>query len=538
MRDPSGCTHRFLLQHGLIAASVFTRDSGYAANAAAILASRPEVGSGKSRRHDMDVMISNHEKVRSLPTADDHSLPVSYGSLLQFPENPIVCMKRLHAEFGEVAVLEDDGRRLVFVFSPEMNRQVLTDSETFHSRFFAVRGGRRSAQRRVTSGLLSQNDTAHRDARRMMMEVFTKRMLPRFHETISHLTVDMMESWKPGDVQDLNGQMVKLMLRMTSAVLFGIDDEAYSVELGEKIDRWVRWNHEVGMGAMVSSRRYADGYESLLAMADELELSVREMFDRHRQGNGDQVNILNLLLRAQEHNTGLTDDQLVGHVTLLFAAAHLTTAHTLTWTLLLLAQHPEVMAKVRTELDCNTDTLTPGYDEIESLTYLDQVIRESMRVLPASSYSQRVCTQAVQLGPLSLAPMTPVIFSQFITHRNPVLYPNPDEFQPQRWDSTAPTSYEYLPFGAGPRRCIGAPLAMVELRTALTVMLRRFHFGLLPGSIVNGQVVSTMLGPTTTVPAQLMSTGSIPETVPIAGTIRDLVRLPPAVFPDSRRAAA
>ncbi|MCH2200860.1 MAG: cytochrome P450 [Fuerstiella sp.] len=466
------------------------------------------------------------------------SLPISHESLLQFPTDPIACMKRLQAEFGDLAVMEDDGKRLVFVFSPDLNRQVLTDTETFHSRFFAVRGGRHSAQRRVTSGLLSQNGTNHRESRRAMMDVFTKRMLPQFHETITNLTCEMMESWQKGDVQDLNDEMVRLMLRLTSALLFGIDDVAYSVELGEKIDRWVRWNHEVGMGAMVSSSRFSDGYESLLEMAEDLEVSVGEMLQRHRHGNDRRVNILSLLLQAQAADSGMTDDQLVGHVTLLFAAAHLTTAHTLTWTLLLLAQHPQVMEMVRAEMDRDDGSLTPDHSTIESLTYLDQVIRESMRVLPASSYSQRVCVKATRLGPLNLPPMTPVIFSQYITHHRPDLYPDPSRFQPERWDAITPSSYEYLPFGAGSRRCIGAPLAMVELRTALTVMLKKFHFELLPGSIVDGQVVSTMLGPTTTVPARLLSTKEIPSAVPVAGTIRDLVKLPPAPFSGSQRKAA
>lgn len=482
--------------------------------------------------------MSNSPQDLILSADADDSLPIAYGSLLQFPEDPIACMKRLRAEYGDVAALEDDGQRLVFVFSPELNRRVLTDSDVFHSRFFAVRGGRRSAQRRVTSGLLSQNGPEHRETRRALMDVFSKRMLPQFHETIADLTLDMVDSWQSGGVQDLNGEMVRLMLRMTSALLFGIDDVAYSVELGEKIDRWVRWNHEVGMGAMVSSSRFSDGYDSLLEMAEELEVSVREMFARHRTGTSQQVNILSLLLQAQEADSGMTDDQLVGHVTLLFAAAHLTTAHTLTWTLLLLAQHPQVMQRVRTELDCSSDSETPGFSEIESLTYLDQVIRESMRVLPASSYSQRVCMESVKLGPLRLPPMTPIIFSQYMTHHCPTLYSDPDEFRPERWDSITPTSYEYLPFGAGSRRCIGAPLAMVELRTALTVILRRFHFQLLPGSIINGQVVSTMLGPTAAIPARLMSTEQVPEAVPIAGTIRDLVQLPPVPYPARQRTAA
>jgi cytochrome P450 len=486
----------------------------------------------------MDGIMCQHPRRLVLPTGKDDHLPISYGSLLEFPEDPIACMKRLNAEFGDVAALEDDGQRLVFVFSPEMNRRVLADSEVFHSRFFAVRGGRRSAQRRVTSGLLSQNGPDHRDTRRVLMDVFAKRMLPEFHATISNLTIDMVDSWQAGDIQDLNGDMVRLMLRMTSAVLFGIDDVAYSVELGEKIDRWVRWNHEIGMGAMISSSRFSDGYDSLLEMAEELEVSVREMFDRHRRGASQRVNILSLLLQAQGADAGMTDDQLVGHVTLLFAAAHLTTAHTLTWTLLLLALHPDVLQRVRIELDDVSDSATPGHTEIESLSFLDKVIRESMRVLPASSYSQRISVKPVQLGPFRLPAMTPIVFSQYITHHSPRLYSHPDEFQPDRWDSIAPTSYEYLPFGAGPRRCIGAPLAMAELRTALAVMLKRFHFELLPGSIVNGQVVSTMLGPTTVVPARLLPTGQLPAAVPIAGTIRDLVQLPLVPFAQARRSAA
>ena len=486
----------------------------------------------------MDDIMGEHRQDPVFSAAGGDSLPISYDSLLDFPRDPIACMKRLQAEFGDLAVLEEDGKRLVFVFSPDLNRQVLTDTDAFHSRFFAVRGGRRSAQRRVTSGLLSQNGTDHRESRRAMMDVFTKRMLPQFHETITKLTCDMMESWRNGDVQDLNGEMVRLMLRLTSALLFGIDDVAYSVELGEKIDRWVRWNHEVGMGAMVSSSRFSDGYDSLLGMAEELEVSVREMFRRHRHGNDQRVNILSLLLQAQAADSGMTDEQLVGHVTLLFAAAHLTTAHTLSWTLLLLAQHPQVMEKIRAEMDRDDKSLTPDHSTIESMTCLDQVIRESMRVLPASSYSQRVCVRATQLGPLNLPPMTPVIFSQYITHHRPDLYPDPDRFQPERWDSITPTSYEYLPFGAGARRCIGAPLAMVELRTVLTVMLKKFHFELLPGSIVDGQVVSTMLGPTTTVPTRLLSTTEIPSAVPVAGTIRDLVKLPSAPFSGSQRKAA
>ncbi|MEZ6061692.1 MAG: cytochrome P450 [Planctomycetaceae bacterium] len=468
---------------------------------------------------------------------DQAHLPISRGSLLQFPEDPIACMKRLHARHGDLAVLEDDGQRLVFIFGPEYNRQVLSDSKRFHSQFFAVRGGRRSAQRRVTSGLLSQNGAEHREGRRILMDVFSKKTLPGYHDTICDITQELIEDWDIGQRRDLNSEMTQYMLRLTAALLFGVDDAGYSTELGRMVDRWVHRNHEVGMGALVSSPEFPERYETLLSMADELEACVEQMFEKHRRRNSERIDILSLLFQAQQGGGGLSDDQLVGHTTLLFAAAHLTTAHTLSWTLFLLAQHPEVMKKLQAELDSAVDGPVPAPVEADRLTYMDQVIRESMRVLPASSYSQRICAEPVTLGPLNLRQGTPIIFSQYITHHRPDLFDEPDVFRPERWDTINPSPYEYLPFGAGPRMCIGAPLAMVELRTALTIILKRFHFQIEPGSTVNGQVVSTMLAPTSTIESKLLPTESIPGLAPVTGTIHDLVRLPRQAVVEQRRAA-
>ncbi len=259
-------------------------------------------------------------------------VPVTHGSLLQFPEDPLACMKKLHREHGDLAVLEQDGQRLVFVFSPELNHQVLSETQIFHSRFFAVRGNRNSAQRRVTAGLLSQNGAEHRDTRRLLKDVFSKRVLPDYHKTICQLTGELLSRWSTGSVRDLNSEMVHFMLRMTSALLFGLDDAAFALQLGQMIDRWVHRNHEVGIGALVSGPQFNQKYEELLVMADELEQSVQKMFEMHRSSHHERPNILSLLFQAQGSEQQLTDEHLTGHATLLFAAAHLTTAHTFCWT--------------------------------------------------------------------------------------------------------------------------------------------------------------------------------------------------------------
>jgi cytochrome P450 len=464
--------------------------------------------------------------------------PIEFGSLLQFSDDPIACMRRLHRKHGDLAVLQDGGQKLAFVFSPDLNRHVLADSDSFQSQFFAVRGSRNSSQRRVTSGLLSQNGAEHRDTRRLLKDVFAKKALPGYHGIICRLTNELTSRWSSESQVDLNGEMVQFMLRMTSALLFGLDDPAFAERLGLLIDRWTHRNHEVGMGALVSAPQFARGYELLLQQAEELEASIREMFARHRNGSSDGLNILHLLMQATESGGSMTDDQLTGHATLLFAAAHLTTAHTFSWTLFLLAQHPDVLARLSHELQTQVAGDVPTLEELEQLKYLDAVIRESMRILPASSYSQRVTAAAVSLGPLQLTPGTPVIFSQFITHHRADLYEQPDRFMPERWERITPSPYAYLPFGAGPRMCIGAPLAIVEIRTALVIMLKRFHFQIQPCSTVDGRVISTMLGPTTPIPAQLLAPDQMPQTVPVAGSIHSLVELPPAAVMTPQRRAA
>ena len=470
----------------------------------------------------------------------DSQLPIRRGNLMDFPDNPIACMRSLHTEFGDLAVLEDQGQRIAFVFSPELNRQVLSDANTYHSQFFAVRGGRRSAQRQVTSGLLSMNGAEHRDSRRVMMEVFTKRVLPQYHGTITDLTEDLIADWQPGQQHDLNTEMVHFMVRMTNALLFGIDDAAYSLELGGKIDLWVRKNHEVGMGALLASEHYTEQYEQLLEMAEDLQGSVKEMLSRHRatDSQNQRPDVLSLMMKAQASTPELSDDKLVGHATLTFAAAHLTTAHTFSWTLFLLAQHPQVMDRLAEELNSATSGDHPTFEELQSCTYLEWVIKESMRVLPASSYSQRIVMSPTQLGPLSLPVGTPVIFSQFMTQHRADIFEDPHVFRPERWENASPNAYEYLPFGAGPRMCIGASLAMVELRTVLAVVLKRFHFQMVENSTVDGQVVSTMLGPTTSVDATLLAATESSRTVPVAGSIHDLVELPSAAMPVRIRRAA
>jgi len=306
-----------------------------------------------------------------------------------------------------------------------------------------------------------------------------------------------------------------------------MDNAEMAYRIGRMIDHWVHLNHELGIGAFVSRTEIASRYDELLQFAGELEQQITELLQSRRRELSSEPghDMLSLLLHAHDDQGSLSDEELVGQAALIFGAAHLTTAHTLTWTLFLLAEHPSVMAALNQELKSHLSGGFPSLEEAERLPILERVVKESMRVLPASSYSQRIASQPTQLGPFDLPIGAGVIFSQFITHHLSSLYPDPEAFLPDRWRGVTPSPYAYMPFGAGPRMCIGGPLALVIVKTVLPTILQRFKLTAVPYSEVSGKVVSTMLSPTCPVQMRIDAQDGHFEAQPVVGNIHDLVEL-------------
>jgi cytochrome P450 len=350
---------------------------------------------------------------------------------------------------------------------------------------------------------------------------------------------EMLADWQPGQIRDLNADMTQYMLRLTSRILFGVDVAELALRIGELTERWVHWNHRIGPAALSSNPTLTAHYDDLLQSAEDLEAAIKELIRLRRAGKLG-FDVLSLLLRAHDAEGGISDDQLIGHIALLFGAAHLTSAHTLTWALFLLAQHPEVMGELHEELQSVLGGASPAPAQLDQLPVLERVLRESMRVLPASAYSQRMTAAPVELGPFRLSPGQMVIFSQFITHHLPSLYEQPERFVPDRWKTITPSPYAYLPFGAGPRMCIGAALGSMQLKISLASILSRFKVCAVPHAQVNGRVQSTMLFPIGRVPVHVQPQDGRFSAAPVGGNIHTLVDLPPSTAtyaPPLRRAA-
>lgn len=465
----------------------------------------------------------NPSKFTIVRGADD-PLPITHGRLLDFPDDPVACLRALHARHGDICAMEEQGQRIYFIFGPEFNHQVLSDGHTFHSRFFAIRGGRNSSQRKLSSGLLSMNGEQHKRNRRLVMDAFMKKAILNYLPTIQLEVAALLANWEAGTERDISRDMTDFMLRTTSSILFGIDQPEVAYKIGHMIDHWVHLNHELGMGAFVADPEIANRYGDLLAYANDLEGEILNMI-RMRKQNSTGKDALSILLNAHDSEGSISEEELVGQAALMFAAAHLTTAHSLTWTLFLLAQHPSVMSQLHHELSTELDGGFPTLEQVERLSYTERMIKESMRILPASSYSQRITAVPVELGPFKLSPGSGIVFSQFITHHMPELYPDPEAFQPDRWLRINPSPYQYLPFGAGPRMCLGASLAMLILKTTLPTLLQKFKLSVVPNSEVSGKVISTMLGPTTSVMMRIDHQDGRFDCHPVRGNIHEMVDL-------------
>jgi cytochrome P450 len=244
-------------------------------------------------------------------------------------------------------------------------------------------------------------------------------------------------------------------------------------------------------------------YHSFLDKAQGIEQAMRRIIAEKR-ALGDEGDVLSMLMNARdEDGDQLSEDDLLAHAKLLFVAGHETSANALAWTLLLLSQHPKIAADLLDELDSVLHGDAPTVEQLrpdsDHMPLLDRVIKESMRILPAVPWNGRVVAEPVELGGHRFVAGDEVLMSIYHTHHDPSVYPDPERFDPTRWENRDYSIFEYVPFGGGPRMCIGSLFAQMEVKIILTMILQRFRLELAPGARVDRMVTATM-GPRQGVP--------------------------------------
>ena len=410
------------------------------------------------------------------------------GNLIQFRRDRLA-LQDSAARTGPIA-------RVMLIHIPIY---ILTDAELAHEMLgeknesFKKSRGLQFLRPMLGDGLLLAEGDTHKRHRKLLAPAFAPKRLEKYGEIMVEETVKQMERWQHGQRLDVATEMMEMTLAIAGRTMFGADVRGDAAQVAEGL--------ELGMRAQQASLRtplllpYEWPLKRHRQMRRSVELLDEVVYRLIREGRArgtDRGDVLSILLLARDEEGGLTDAQVRHEVMTLLLAGHETTANALTWTWYELARHPDVLAKLALEVDA-LGKRPVTVDDLAKLPFNLAVIEEAMRLHPPVYMTARETREDVTIGGHRLPKGTVVGVNIRGIHRRADYYPAPDAFLPERMLPEAKKArprQHYLPFGAGPRICIGAHFALLEAQLALATMVQRARLRVLATKVVPEPMVT------------------------------------------------
>ncbi len=321
------------------------------------------------------------------------------------------------------------------------------------------------------NGIMVSEGEFWRRQRRMIQPAFHRRVIERFASVVAEANRRHLASWdalaRSGATLDLTADMSELTLDIVLNAIFGEDLERLRDEHGDN-------------PFTVVTREPARNLQFAFRFRSLAKLVVQIVRRRQQDAEHRHFDFVAMLMAARDGDTGepMSERELVDEIMTLVVAGHETTASALNWTWYLLAGHPEVEAKLHAGLDARGELPDLSLKTMESLTYVQQVIHEALRLYPPGWLITRRCIGPDRLGGYELPAGTDVFLSPYLLHRHPAHWQDPDEFRPERFTAEAEAArhrYAYIPFVVGPRHCVGETFALYEMAMHLQGAARRFQ---------------------------------------------------------------
>jgi cytochrome P450 len=350
-------------------------------------------------------------------------------------------------------------------------------------------------------GLLTSDGEKWRAHRRIMAPSFDHRSIVSYAPAMTEAALGFVDHWAAGQTVDIAAEMTKLTLQIISRTMFSADSESVRDLLATTFQRGMK-AMDFGLAEMlpiigpINIRRKIANIRQIFAALDAAMYGLIEA--RAKAPADAPSDLLGRLVAARDSETGggMTDKEVRDEVVIIFIAGHETTAVAMTFVWYLLSQHPGVEAKLHQELDSVLAGRAPAYEDIEKLAYTRMVIEESMRLYPpAPGLSVRQAQAADEIAGHAIPKGASIMIAPWVLHRHRLLWDNPDAFDPDRFSAERSKSrprFAYLPFGGGPRICIGATLAMTEATLILATIAQRFRLSLIPDQDIKLQARITL----------------------------------------------
>ena len=337
--------------------------------------------------------------------------------------------------------------------------------------------------------LLTCNGEFWKRQRRMDQPAFHHCQIAGFAGEMTAAADRMLDRWlgqtSPGAAIDISSEMARLTYSIVGQTLFSFDTEE-DADVIERAMRVMLPHVFKRLGRIVQVPDWIPtpvNWRFRRAL-NEVDRVVYQIIARHREAEekGNPENdLLAMLMRARDPESGaaLGDTQLRNETITFLLAGHETTANALTWTFHLISQHPEVERLLVEEIRSVLGDRTPTLEDIPKLAYARRVIQESMRLYPPIWIIERRAIADDDIGGFHIPAGSAVVISPYSMHRHPAFWKRPEEFDPARFEERSPTAY--IPFGAGPRFCIGNEFAMLEAMLITVMVMRKFHLRMVPG---------------------------------------------------------
>jgi cytochrome P450 len=299
--------------------------------------------------------------------------------------------------------------------------------------------------------------------------------------------LDRWERLTNGETVDASREFMGLTLRIVGRTLFSTDIDDSDGHIGAAITTLQRFlNDRETAVVKVPLSIPTPANRKARAALEVLDGMVFEIIDRRRTSGSTGDDLLGMLLDARDERThdGMSDQQLRDEVMTLVLAGHETTASAMAWTMMLLSQSPIVERHAAEEVRTVLGGRAPTFEDLPRLRYVSMVVQESLRLYPPAWAIERVALADDEIGGFTIPAGGLVVISAYTMHRHPLYWEDPEGFDPERF---APERAEhrprgaYIPFGAGPRICIGNQFALMEAQLVLAMILQRYRLDLVPG---------------------------------------------------------
>ena len=415
---------------------------------------------------------------------------------LKMGRDPLAFLTGLRDQYGDIARVPLGAETLYLFSHPELVRDVLVVN---HRNFHKGRGLER-AKMLLGDGLLTSEGDFHLRQRRLAQPAFHRQRVAAYGATMASYAASRRERWHDGQTIDAHQEMMALTLAIVGKTLFDADVEHEAAEIGAALATTFEsfnFGFFLPFGELLERLPLPATLRFRKARA-RLDATIYRLIDERRKNPEDRGDLLSMLLMAHDtegDGSGMTNLQLRDEAMTIFLAGHETTANALTWTWYLLSKHPDVQTRMYAEIDAALGGRLATADDLGALPYTRMVLAESMRLYPPAWIVGRRALGPFVANGYTIPARSIVLACQYVMHRDPRWFPDPDRFDPSRFTPEASAErpkFAYFPFGGGPRVCIGEQFAWMEGIIALATIAQRWRLELVPDHPVALQPIITL----------------------------------------------